>query len=145
MKTRKKENTSTLSKKRSAHAAKPKKKIGGMERGLVLYLRQEGRGIGLTNKIRAYALQDQGLDTVEANISLGLPVDGREWQDAIDILETLGVREFTLLTNNPEKATQLTAAGFDVEIETLEVSIKPANKRYLQTKAERLGHLRKVE
>ena len=83
--------------------------------------------------------------TVEANISLGLPVDGREWQDAIDILEILGVREFTLLTNNPEKATQLTAAGFDVEIETLEVSIKPANKRYLQTKAERLGHLRKVE
>ena len=114
--------------------------------GYVIYLRDhEGRAIGLNKKLLAYQLQDQGLDTVEANISLGLPVDGREWQDAIDILEILGVRQFTLLTNNPEKATQLTAAGFDVEIETLEVSIKPANKRYLQTKAERLGHLRKVE
>lgn len=114
--------------------------------GYIIYLRDhEGRAIGLDKKIQAYQLQDQGLDTVDANISLGLPVDGREWADAIDILETLGIQNFTLLTNNPEKAENLTDAGFRVEIEILEVTINRNNKRYLQTKAERLGHLRKVE
>ena len=114
--------------------------------GYVIYLRDhEGRAIGLDKKLQAYQLQDQGLDTVDANISLGLPVDGREWLDAIDILHSLGVREFTLLTNNPEKAKHLRDAGFMVQIEGLEVAINPNNKKYLQTKAERLGHLRKVE
>ena len=114
--------------------------------GYIIYLRDhEGRAIGLDKKLQAYQLQDQGLDTVEANLSLGLPVDGREWADAVDILNALGVKEFTLLTNNPEKAKHLEDAGFSVRIEMLEVSINPTNKRYLQTKAERLGHLRKVE
>ena len=114
--------------------------------GYVIYLRDhEGRAIGLDKKLQAYQLQDQGLDTVDANISLGLPVDGREWADAVDILHSLGVKEFTLLTNNPEKARHLRDAGFMVHVEGLEVAINPNNKRYLQTKAERLGHLRKVE
>lgn len=114
--------------------------------GYLVYLRDhEGRAIGLDKKLKAYQLQDQGLDTVEANLSLGLPVDGREWEDAIDILNALGVDEFTLLTNNPEKAKNLIDAGFSVKIEIIEVTINPSNKRYLQTKAERLGHLRKVE
>ncbi len=114
--------------------------------GYLVYLRDhEGRAIGLDKKLKAYQLQDQGLDTVEANLSLGLPIDGREWEDAIDILNALGVDDFTLLTNNPEKAEHLVAAGFSVKIEVIEVTINPSNKRYLQTKAERLGHLRKVK
>jgi 3,4-dihydroxy 2-butanone 4-phosphate synthase/GTP cyclohydrolase II len=114
--------------------------------GYLVYLRDhEGRAIGLDKKLQAYQLQDKGLDTVEANLSLGLPIDGREWADAIDILKALQVHDFTLLTNNPEKAAHLIEAGFSVEIEPIEVTINAANKRYLQTKAERLGHLRKVE
>ncbi len=114
--------------------------------GYLIYLRDhEGRAIGLDKKLQAYQLQDKGLDTVEANLSLGLPVDGREWADAIDILTALGVQDFTLLTNNPEKVEHLVKAGFAVKIEVIEVTVNPSNKRYLQTKAERLGHLRKVE
>ena len=114
--------------------------------GYVIYLRDhEGRAIGLDKKLKAYQLQDKGLDTVEANLSLGLPIDAREWADAIDILETLGAREFTLLTNNPEKAKHLEEAGFSVKIETLEVAVTPTNRNYLKTKSDRLGHLRKVE
>jgi 3,4-dihydroxy 2-butanone 4-phosphate synthase/GTP cyclohydrolase II len=114
--------------------------------GYVIYLRDhEGRAIGLDKKLQAYQLQDQGLDTVDANLSLGLPIDGREWNDAIDILKGLGISEFVLLTNNPEKSEHLRDAGFNVKIEMLEVSINPTNKRYLQTKAERLGHLREVK
>lgn len=114
--------------------------------GFVIYLRDhEGRAIGLDKKLQAYQLQDQGLDTIEANITLGLPIDGREWDDAVDILETLGSREFTLLSNNPEKAEHLNSAGFAVTIETLPTEIHANNRKYLKTKAERLGHLRKVE
>lgn len=114
--------------------------------GYVIYLRDhEGRAIGLDKKLQAYQLQDQGMDTVDANISLGLPIDGREWADAIDILRTLGITDFTLLSNNPEKKSNLIEAGFEVTLEPIEVSINPMNKRYLKTKAERLGHLRKVE
>lgn len=114
--------------------------------GYVIYLRDhEGRAIGLDKKLQAYQLQDQGMDTVDANISLGLPIDGREWADAIDILRTLGITDFTLLTNNPEKESNLIEAGFEVTLEPIEVSVNPMNKRYLKTKAERLGHLRKVE
>lgn len=114
--------------------------------GYIIYLRDhEGRAIGLDKKILAYQLQDQGMDTIEANLSLGLPVDGREWSDAIDILNSLGASNFTLLTNNPEKVKSLSEAGFDVTQETLHVSINPINRKYLKTKAERLGHLRKVD
>jgi 3,4-dihydroxy 2-butanone 4-phosphate synthase/GTP cyclohydrolase II len=114
--------------------------------GYVIYLRDhEGRAIGLDKKLQAYQLQDQGLDTVDANLSLGLPVDGRAWGDAIDVLGLLGLSEFTLLTNNPEKVRHLHEAGFDVEIEMLDVEVHSGNRRYLQSKAERLGHLRKVE
>lgn len=114
--------------------------------GYLIYLRDhEGRAIGLDKKLQAYQLQDRGLDTVDANLSLGLPVDGREWIDAIDILKDLGISEFVLLTNNPDKAEHLENAGFKVKIQTLDVSINPTNKRYLQTKAERLGHLREVK
>jgi 3,4-dihydroxy 2-butanone 4-phosphate synthase/GTP cyclohydrolase II len=114
--------------------------------GYVIYLRDhEGRAIGLDKKLQAYQLQDQGLDTIDANLSLGLPIDGREWDDAIDILEILGVREFTLLSNNPEKVEHLIAAGFGVKIESLSTQVHAENRRYLQTKADRMGHLRKVE
>ena len=114
--------------------------------GYVIYLRDhEGRAVGLDKKLQAYQLQDQGLDTVDANISLGLPVDGREWEDAIDILQALGLREFTLLTNNPEKVASLISSGFAVKRENVETRINIHNKKYLKTKSERLGHLRKVE
>ena len=114
--------------------------------GYVIYLRDhEGRAVGLDKKLQAYQLQDQGLDTVDANLSLGLPVDGREWEDAIDILQALGVREFTLLTNNPEKVASLISSGFTVKRENVETHINVHNKKYLKTKSERLGHLRKVE
>jgi GTP cyclohydrolase II len=114
--------------------------------GYLIYLRDhEGRAIGLDKKLQAYQLQDRGLDTVDANIELGLPIDGREWADAISILHALEVRTFTLLTNNPEKVNNLRASGFDVAIESLEPPINQVNRSYLKTKAERLGHLRKVE
>lgn len=114
--------------------------------GYLIYLRDhEGRAIGLDKKLQAYQLQDQGFDTVDANISLGLPVDAREWEDVVDILNALEVNEFTLLTNNPEKVAHLIAAGFKVKVETLEVPINSVNRKYLKTKSERLGHLRRVE
>jgi 3,4-dihydroxy 2-butanone 4-phosphate synthase/GTP cyclohydrolase II len=114
--------------------------------GYLIYLRDhEGRAIGLDKKLQAYQLQDQGLDTVDANISLGLPVDAREWADVVDILNALGIKEFTLLTNNPEKVEHLVASGFKVKVETLEAPINSVNRKYLKTKTERLGHLRKVE
>ena len=114
--------------------------------GYLIYLRDhEGRAIGLDKKLQAYQLQDRGLDTVDANIELGLPIDGREWADAISILHALEVRTFILLTNNPEKVNNLRASGFDVAIESLEPPINQVNRNYLKTKAERLGHLRKVE
>src|SRR5438093_474365 len=111
-------------------------------RGVVLYLRQEGRGIGLANKIRAYALQDAGLDTVDANVALGLPVDGREYASAAAILRHLGIRRLRLLTNNPAKCRALEQHGIRVvERVPLEVAANPANLPYLRTKATRLGHL----
>lgn len=114
--------------------------------GYLIYLRDhEGRAIGLDKKLQAYQLQDQGLDTVDANLSLGLPVDAREWADAVDILKALAVQKFTLLTNNPEKVQSLTESGFDVTVESVQAPINPINRKYLQTKADRLGHLRKVE
>jgi GTP cyclohydrolase II len=110
--------------------------------GVLLYLRQEGRGIGLANKIRAYALQDTGLDTVDANLALGLPVDRREYASAAEILRTLGLRRVRLLTNNPLKSAALERGGIQI-VERVPISMPPnsVNKDYLRTKADRMGHL----
>ena len=110
-------------------------------RGMILYLRQEGRGIGLINKIRAYQLQDQGLDTVEANLALGLPVDARDFTLAQAMLQHFGVKQVRLLTNNPEKVETLRLNGIDVvERVPLQVGENIENEHYLQTKANKLGH-----
>lgn len=110
--------------------------------GVLVYLRQEGRGIGLANKIRAYALQDQGLDTVDANVALGLPPDMREYGDAAVILADLGVDHVRLLTNNPQKIAGLEAHGITV-VERVPMAIMPHadNLHYLETKRDRMGHL----
>jgi GTP cyclohydrolase II len=111
-------------------------------RGVLLYLRQEGRGIGLANKISAYALQEQGLDTVEANLALGLPEDGRDYRVAAEMLLDLGVRRARLLTNNPAKVEGLERHGVAVvERLPLRISPNPSNLGYLRTKREKMGHL----
>ncbi|MDO4879301.1 MAG: GTP cyclohydrolase II [Neisseria sp.] len=111
-------------------------------RGVIVYLRQEGRGIGLINKIRAYRLQDQGMDTVEANLALGLPVDARDFRAAQDILDYLDIKQIRLLTNNPEKIASLQQAGINVtERLPLHVGENTENEHYLHIKAEKLGHL----
>ena len=112
------------------------------DRGVLLYLRQEGRGIGLANKISAYALQERGLDTVEANLALGLPEDMRDYRIAAEMLIDLGVRRVRLLTNNPAKIEGLRHHGVDVvERVPLETPPNPSNLAYLQTKREKMGHL----
>ena len=111
-------------------------------RGVILYMRQEGRGIGLMNKLKAYTLQEQGLDTVDANVALGFEPDLREYWSGAQILRNLGCRTIRLLTNNPDKVYGLT--GFNLEIvERVPIQIAPQehDARYLQTKAERLGHM----
>lgn len=111
-------------------------------RGVVLYLRQEGRDIGLTNKILAYELQEQGLDTVEANLQLGHPSDARTYDAARDILRDLGVHCVRLLTNNPAKIDALLMLGFRcLERIPLEIAPNPHNKGYLETKRRKMGHL----
>ena len=111
-------------------------------RGVLLYLRQEGRGIGLANKISAYALQEEGLDTVQANLALGLPEDARDYQVAAEMLLDLGIHRAALLTNNPAKIKGLRSHGVEV-VERLPVQVEPNpfNLRYLRTKKEKLGHL----
>ncbi len=110
--------------------------------GTLLYLRgQEGRGIGLANKIKAYALQEAGFDTVEANEQLGLPVDARSYDAAAQILAELGLHEIRLLSNNPDKQDRLAQAGVTVvEMVPTEVPSREQNLRYLQTKKERMDH-----
>jgi GTP cyclohydrolase II len=116
--------------------------IGRAERGVLLYLRHEGRGIGLFDKIRAYALQDLGLDTVDANIALGLPVDGRDYTAAATVLRRLGVRRARVMTNNPAKLQALVEHGIEiVERVPIEALPNPVNATYLRTKARRMGHL----
>jgi len=111
-------------------------------RGVVLYLRQEGRGIGLMNKIRAYALQDKGADTVEANEQLGFGADLREYAICETMLEHLGIKKVRLLTNNPRKVKALEAHGIEVvERIALQTGRNPHNEGYLQTKQGKLGHL----
>ena len=116
--------------------------IGRAGRGVVIYLRQEGRGIGLLNKLRAYHLQDQGLDTVEANLELGFPADLRNYREAALILRDLGIQRLRLLTNNPRKVEALSDCGFEiVERVPLEIPANEHNRRYLETKRDKLGHL----
>jgi len=115
--------------------------IGNAQNGAVLYLRQEGRGIGLGNKIKAYALQDQGMDTVEANLELGFPADARRYNVAADMLRDKGVNEVRLMTNNPAKIDALNELGITVsERVPLIVDAQKNNEHYLQTKADRMGH-----
>ncbi|MBI1797977.1 MAG: GTP cyclohydrolase II [Candidatus Eisenbacteria bacterium] len=116
--------------------------IAGEERGLVLYLRQEGRGIGLLNKIRAYGLQDRGLDTVAANEALGFRDDEREYSIAAHMLMSLRVKSIRLMTNNPRKVEDLSRYRINI-IERLPLMIPPNehNRFYLQTKAAKSGHL----
>lgn len=110
--------------------------------GVIVYLRQEGRGIGLINKIRAYQLQDKGMDTVEANVALGLPVDARDFVLAKHILDYLGVVSVRLMTNNPHKVATLNEVGITVaERVPLQVGLTSENAYYLNTKAQKLGHL----
>ncbi|MBK6918299.1 MAG: bifunctional 3,4-dihydroxy-2-butanone-4-phosphate synthase/GTP cyclohydrolase II [Deltaproteobacteria bacterium] len=116
--------------------------IAAEGRGVLVYLRQEGRGIGLLNKIRAYALQDQGVDTVEANLRLSFPADLRDYGVGAQMLHHLGVRRLKLLTNNPRKIVGL--SGFDMEVVErvpLHAGKNPHNERYLATKVAKLGHL----
>ena len=109
--------------------------------GALLYLRQEGRGIGLHAKIQAYHLQDQGADTLDANLMLGHPADARDYAIAANILADLGVEQVNLLTNNPEKVDQLTKHGIQVASRTpLIVGVGAKNRDYLATKGERMGH-----
>ena len=116
--------------------------IAAEGRGVVLYMRQEGRGIGLHNKVRAYALQDQGLDTVEANERLGFAPDLRDYGIGAQILADLGLRQIRLLTNNPRKVVGLEGHGLSV-VERVPLIVPPnaANERYLATKREKMGHL----
>ncbi len=118
------------------------KRIAKSRDGLLLYLAQEGRGIGIANKIAAYHLQDHGLDTVAANRVLGFPADLRSYKCAACILRVLGVRSIRLMTNNPAKIEELEAYGVRVtERIPLEVPAKPANVRYMRTKKEKMRHL----
>ena len=115
--------------------------IAAEGRGVLLYLRQEGRGIGLVNKIRAYALQQAGADTVMANRLLGLPDDARDYAIAARMLQQMGVRQVRLLTNNPAKVDALRALGIDVVARVaLHTPPNPHNRGYLETKAQRMGH-----
>jgi GTP cyclohydrolase II len=117
-------------------------RIARAGRGVLVYLRQEGRGIGLGDKIRAYALQDEGADTVDANVRLGLPVDARRYDVAAAILRDLGVTSVALMTNNPDKIAGLEAAGIPVARRVAHwVPSSLQSAQYLETKRDRLGHL----
>ena len=120
------------------------KKIAQNGSGIILYMRQEGRGIGLLNKIKAYDLQDQGMDTVEANLALGFPEDMREYGIGAQILKSLGVRKISLMTNNPKKLSGI--SGYDLEVVKrvpIQVNHNERNENYLKTKKQKLGHLLK--
>jgi 3,4-dihydroxy 2-butanone 4-phosphate synthase/GTP cyclohydrolase II len=116
-------------------------RIGAEERGVLLYMTQEGRGIGLLNKLKAYELQENGLDTVEANLELGFPPDLREYGIGSQILADLGLSTIRILTNNPRKITGIEAFGLKV-VEQVPIEVPPnaENQRYLEAKREKLGH-----
>jgi 3,4-dihydroxy 2-butanone 4-phosphate synthase/GTP cyclohydrolase II len=110
--------------------------------GAIVYQQQEGRGIGIINKIRAYALQDEGADTIEANEKLGLEVDARQYHQCVEILRDLGLKKVKVLSNNPEKVLAMHEGGSDV-VERVPIEFKPSKntKNYLLTKKIRMGHL----
>ena len=115
--------------------------ISAAGEGVILYLRQEGRGIGLLNKLHAYRLQDEGLDTVEANERLGFPADKRDYGIGAQMLRDLGIRRIRILTNNPKKVSRLQVYGLDVVDQLpLQVPSNPDNRRYLRTKRDKMGH-----
>jgi 3,4-dihydroxy 2-butanone 4-phosphate synthase/GTP cyclohydrolase II len=115
--------------------------IIGLEGGIIIYLRQEGRGIGIINKLHAYREQENGLDTIEANRKLGFEIDARKYDIAVDILKELNIQKIRLLTNNPDKVASLIDAGFEkVERMPLEIEPKKENLAYLKTKKFNLGH-----
>lgn len=111
-------------------------------RGVIVYQQQEGRGIGITNKIRAYELQDAGQDTVEANLSLGFEADLRQYECCVDILKQLGLRRIRLMSNNPDKIAAVQRAGIEV-VERVSIEVEPHENAagYMKTKKEKLGHL----
>jgi GTP cyclohydrolase II len=118
------------------------KKIGSAQAGVLLYLPQEGRGIGLMNKLRAYQLQDGGMDTVEANESLGFAADARDYEFSAQVLKQLGASRIRLLSNNPEKVRQLENAGIRVvERVPCQPRISKISRAYLKTKKAKMGHL----
>lgn len=116
-------------------------RLTGREGGVIIYLRQEGRGIGIINKLKAYQLQDRGADTIEANELLGLPVDNRDYMQATEVIKLLGIQEIRLLTNNPLKVQAFAKTGIEVvERVGLEIAKRPENERYLNTKRDEMGH-----
>ena len=118
------------------------RRIGKAPKGVLLYLAQEGRGIGISNKVAAYHLQDHGLDTVEANEALGFPADPRDYEAAAEMLKVLGVRSVQLMTNNPRKISGLQSQGIRVTKRIpLAMKPNPSNRHYLRTKREKLAHL----
>ena len=122
------------------------RKLGAMERGVLLYLRQEGRGIGLLNKIRAYSLQDLGLDTVEANLALGFQDEERDFAVAAHMINSLEIRSVRLMTNNPYKIHELQKHGISITSRIQhELPHNPHNVDYLETKIKKMGHLLTLE
>jgi 3,4-dihydroxy 2-butanone 4-phosphate synthase/GTP cyclohydrolase II len=114
--------------------------------GVIVYQQQEGRGIGIINKIRAYALQDEGADTIEANLQLGFDIDERDYGECAEILKLLGITRVRLMSNNPDKVRALNEAKLDVvERVPLEIKTHHTAYRYLQTKKEKMGHLLKLK